>query len=67
MNIALSEATPAGPLCKYQDACFDYVTLLGYSQRRCLLLNELFADLDRWLAVSQLCVADICDAVLEHS
>lgn len=62
MNIALSGTTPAGPLGKYQDAFFDYVTLLGYSPRRCLLLQELFADLDRWLAVNQLGIADICDA-----
>lgn len=61
MNIALSGTTPAGPLGNYQDGFFDYVTLLGYSPRRCLLLQKLFADLDRWLAVNQLGIADICD------
>ncbi len=61
MNTALSETTPAGSLGKYQDAFFDYVSLLGYSRRRCLLLKELFVDFDCWLAVHRLVVADICD------
>lgn len=66
MNIALSKAAHAGPSGTHQDAFFDYVTLVGYSPRHCSLLNELFANLDRWLASKQLGVADVCDAVLRE-